>query len=71
LIKSYIILNIIFSIRIYFNQGESVLIKPTSGEMEETQEVCDRLIGITTGCEVCIDGQQREHMHDGGTQNDL
>ncbi|VDI72065.1 signal-induced proliferation-associated 1 like protein 1 [Mytilus galloprovincialis] len=39
------------SIRIYFNQGESVFVKPFSGEMEETQEICERLTGVTSGCE--------------------
>lgn len=43
-----------FRIRIYFNQGEAVYVKPLSGEMEETREICDRLIGVTSGCEVSV-----------------
>ncbi|KAK3092263.1 hypothetical protein FSP39_000466 [Pinctada imbricata] len=39
------------SIRIYFNQGESILVRPQSGEMEETDEICTRLKGVTPGCE--------------------
>ncbi|XP_056023180.1 signal-induced proliferation-associated 1-like protein 1 isoform X2 [Ostrea edulis] len=38
------------SIKIYFNQEESILIRPLSGEMEETEEICIRLKAVTPGC---------------------
>ncbi|XP_078316233.1 signal-induced proliferation-associated 1-like protein 2 isoform X3 [Crassostrea virginica] len=38
------------SIKIFFNQEESILIRPVSGEMEETDEICSRLKAVTPGC---------------------
>lgn len=38
------------SIKIFFNQEESILIRPLSGEMEETDEICQRLRAVTPGC---------------------
>ena len=43
-----------FSIKIFFNQEESILIRPVSGEMEETDEICSRLKAVTPGCPVRI-----------------
>lgn len=43
-----------FSIKIFFNQEESILIRPLSGEMEETDEICQRLRAVTPGCPVRI-----------------
>lgn len=48
------ILGFFFSIKIFFNQEESILIRPLSGEMEETDEICTRLRAVTPGCPVRI-----------------
>ncbi|XP_067682950.1 signal-induced proliferation-associated 1-like protein 2 isoform X2 [Haliotis asinina] len=39
------------SIRLYFNQGEFVLLRPISGEREEMDEIISRLSAITQGSE--------------------
>ncbi|XP_069117869.1 LOW QUALITY PROTEIN: signal-induced proliferation-associated 1-like protein 2 [Argopecten irradians] len=39
------------SVKVFYNQGESVLFKPQSGEMEEQNEICTRLQAVSQGCE--------------------
>ncbi|XP_041352798.1 signal-induced proliferation-associated 1-like protein 2 isoform X2 [Gigantopelta aegis] len=39
------------SLRLFFNQGECILMKPSSGEHEELQEIIQRLTAVTQGCE--------------------
>ncbi|OWF38559.1 signal-induced proliferation-associated 1-like protein 1 isoform X1 [Mizuhopecten yessoensis] len=39
------------SVKVFYNQGESVLFKPQSGEMEEISEICTRLSAVSQGCE--------------------
>ncbi|XP_046575703.1 signal-induced proliferation-associated 1-like protein 2 isoform X1 [Haliotis rubra] len=39
------------SLRLYFNQGEFVLLRPISGEREEMDEIISRLSAITQGSE--------------------
>ena len=41
-----------FSLKLYYNQGECLVLKPISGEMEELQEILMRLAAVTPGCEV-------------------
>ncbi|XP_055957265.1 signal-induced proliferation-associated 1-like protein 1 isoform X1 [Patella vulgata] len=39
------------SIKLYFNQGEYIVFKVSSGDMEEMHEIISRLTGVTQGCE--------------------
>lgn len=48
----YVTLSSEFSLRLYFNQGEFVLLRPLSGEREEMDEIISRLSAITQGSEV-------------------
>ena len=42
----------IFSIRLYFGQGECILLRPCSGDMEEMTEIITRLTAVSQGTEV-------------------
>jgi len=41
-----------YSLRLYYGQGDCVVLQPTSGDMEELQEIVARLKAVTPGCEV-------------------
>ena len=40
------------SIKVYYNQGESILFRVQSGEMEDIKEITTRLSAVSQGCEV-------------------
>lgn len=44
------------SLRLYYQQGECLVLKPISGDMEELQEIVTRLKAVTMGCEVSQSG---------------
>lgn len=41
-----------YSIRLYYGQGESVLLRPLSGDHEEMAEIVTRLTAVSRGSEV-------------------
>jgi hypothetical protein len=41
-----------FSLRLYYNHGECIVLKTTNPEVDEIQEIVSRLLGVTQGCEV-------------------
>lgn len=42
------------SLKLYYQQGECVVLQPKSGDMEELQEIVTRLKSVTLGCEVSL-----------------
>lgn len=43
---------LVCSIRLYFGQGECILLRPFSGDMEEMTEIITRLTAVSQGTEV-------------------